>query len=247
MAQSTIWTASPSPRAIASSVVAEKSGIASTCRPRYPASNRSQVAARRMPVTSLITSFSAASDVAASKSPHCVATIPRPFRAMDNGARAPDARASSTCRVLNVTQLSKSHTAMAAIWARIPHCSHSSPDTLIAEECVHCAPQGRLCRRAPVGDHRRQTVEEEITRSGSLRRLWGRSCRSGDLEEMAAGPGERTSDGGCDPGVRGRSPGRARHRVVRVCLAACRSRTGASRPATDAHSICPRSCSTRAR
>ena len=110
-------------------MVAVKSGTASAGRPRYPASSRSQVVASRIPVTSLTTSFSAASDVAVSKSPQCVATLPRPFKAMDNGARAPKARASSTCRVLNATQLSKSHAAMAAIWAKIPHCSHSSPDT----------------------------------------------------------------------------------------------------------------------
>jgi hypothetical protein len=106
VARAAIWTASPSPRASASSVVAAKSGIASAGRPRYSASSRSQVAARRMPVTSLITSFSAASDIALSKSPHNVATIPRPFRAMDSGASAPDPRAISTRRVLNVTQLS---------------------------------------------------------------------------------------------------------------------------------------------
>ena len=129
MAQLASWTANPSPRAIESSMVAENSGIASAGRPRYPASSRSQVEARRIPVTSLTTSFSAASDVAVSKSPHSVATCPRPFRAMDNGPRAPDARASSTCRVLIWTQLSKSHTAMVAIWAMIPHCSHSSTDT----------------------------------------------------------------------------------------------------------------------
>ena len=54
------------------------------------------MAAWRIPVTSLTTSFSAASDVAVSKSPHCVATIPRPFRAMDNGARAAKARRAPT-------------------------------------------------------------------------------------------------------------------------------------------------------
>ena len=85
--------------------------------------------ASRIPVTSLTTSFSAASDAAIAKSPHCVATLPRPFKAMDKGASAPKPRASSTCRALNATQLSKSHTATAAIWAKIPHCSHSWPDT----------------------------------------------------------------------------------------------------------------------
>ena len=80
-------------------------------------------------MTSLITSFSADSDVAISKSPHCVATMPRPFRAMDNEVRAPEARARSTCPVLKAIQLSKSQTAIAAIWARIPHWSHSPSDT----------------------------------------------------------------------------------------------------------------------
>ena len=46
---------------------------------------------------------------------------------------------------------------------------------LITEECVHRSPQRRLCCRMPLGDHRRQTIEEEVTRSRSLRWRWGRA------------------------------------------------------------------------
>ena len=133
--------------------------------------------------------------------------LPRPFKAMDNGARAPEARASSTCRVLNATQLSKSHTAMAAIWAKNPPLQPLFPGHLITEECVHCSPQRRLCCRTPLGDHRRQTVEEEVTRPRSPRWLRGRSCRPGNLQQKPAGSGERTSEVGCHPGVKVGLPG----------------------------------------
>ena len=145
MAQSAIWTANPSPRAIESSMVAEKSGIASTGRPRYPASNRSQVAARRMPVTSLITSFSAASDVAVSKSPHCVATIPRPFKR--DGQRGEGARCAGELDMPGAQR----DPAVEVPHRHGRHLGENSPlqpllpGHVITEECVHCSPQGRLC------------------------------------------------------------------------------------------------------
>src|SRR6266516_7457548 len=82
------------------------------------------------------------------------------------------------------------------------------PGHLVTEECIHCSPQRRLCCRMPLGDHRRQTVKEEVARSRSLRWLWGRACRSGNLQKKAAGSGQRTSDAGCHPGVKVALPGK---------------------------------------
>jgi hypothetical protein len=128
-------------------------------------------------VTSLITSFSAAIDVAVSNSPHSVATMPRPFRAMDSGASAPDARAISTWRVLSVTQLSKSQTAMAAIWARIPHWSHSSPDT--------CPPRNASAAPLSVGPAAVRPRVTIVARPSSRRSL-GRGASTGRGAASAA-------------------------------------------------------------
>ena len=139
--------------------------------------------ASRIPVTSLTTSFSAASDVAVSKSPHCVATLPRPFKAMDNGARAPRARASSTCRVLSADPAVEVPRGHGRHLGENPPLQPLLPGHLITEEGIHCPPQGRPCCRTPLDDHRRQTVEEEVTRPRSPRRLRGRSCRPGNFQQ----------------------------------------------------------------
>lgn len=59
----------------------------------------------------------------------------------------------------------------------------------------------------PLGDHRRQAIEEEVTRPRSLRWPRGRASRSGNLREKAAGSCQRTSDAGGHPGVKVGLPG----------------------------------------
>jgi hypothetical protein len=74
------------------------------------------VVASRIPVTSLTTSFSAASDVAVSKSPQCVATLPASVQGDgQRGEGSPMRGELDSAGLLNTIQLSKSHTAMAAI------------------------------------------------------------------------------------------------------------------------------------
>ena len=81
------------------------------------------------------------------------------------------------------------------------------PGHLITDECVHRPPQRRLCCRTSLDDHRRQTIQEQVTRPRSPRWRRGRACRPGDLQKKTAGSCERTSDAGCHPGVEVGLPG----------------------------------------
>ena len=137
------------------------------------------------------------------------------FSAADSGASAPEARASSTWRLLTRPSC-RSPRVRGPLRAEEAPLQPVVGGDLIAEECVDRAPQAGRRRRAPVDDHRRQAVEQQITGQGRVPvaarpivplgrpRAAGRRAVPGDRRR-----GRRTRR-------RGRCPGRAGDRATRA-------------------------------
>ena len=90
---------------------------------------------------------------------------------------------------------------MAAPDTRRPPCSQSSVETWLPRNASTAATQERLRRHLSVDGHGRKAVEQQITGQGSAGGRWGRTRRSGDLGQMAAGFGETTGDEGGEHSV----------------------------------------------
>ena len=151
----------------------------------------------------------------------------------------PTARATSTCRPLNTTQLSKSQSAMAAIRASMPHCSHSSAETRSSRKRPPLvAGSGSAAARPSVIIVARPSSSRSHGAAAPAR-LRGPTGRCGDLEQTAAGLGERTGDRGRNPGVEVGLPGEPDvERLERSGGLQQQDRCLCFR--IGAHSICPR-------
>ena len=148
LAQCAYWTAVPWPPAVAASIVASISAVASASWPRKAERTSAAYGATRAPVASVTASASATSRPARSKSPLSETAWPSTLTPTARTSSAPASRATWTSRVATSRHVSKSQTKAAAAVASQPQRSTSSTETsgpanAVAARCSTGAAAGR--------------------------------------------------------------------------------------------------------